>query len=127
MYIKLDSGIEVKVDSFIFGRTYAGLIEGSPNKSLNKRIFKHAKYPVSSWGIRKVLKIKPTKKEFRTELKPICCAVWLTSEPIKFKYHGSELVVIWFGKLLEGKPIEEIIKEGIKGIDWKKNAKDFYY
>ena len=127
MYITLDSGITVKVGNFIFGHTYGGLLEGSPNKSLNKRIFKHATYPVSSWGARKVLKIKPAKDDFKKELKPACYAVWLTSEPIISEYHGSELVVIWFEELPDEKPIMEIIKKGIKEIDWKKNAKDFFY
>ena len=125
--IKLNCGRKVKVDGFEFGYTYGGLLEGSPNESMNKNIFERTKYP-SSWGQRKVLKIKPEKSEFKNGLKPSHYSVWLSSnDPIDPDYHGSELVVIWFDQLPNGKTIEEIIENGIQNINWNKNAQDFEY
>ena len=56
MRIKLDSGKEIKVENFVFGYTYGGLLCGLPNKKMNDSIFKKITYP-SNWGRRKTLKI----------------------------------------------------------------------
>lgn len=127
MRIKLKCGREVKVDGFEFGYTYGGLLEGSPNERMNKNIFDRTTYS-SNWGSRKVLKIKPKKSEFKSELKPTHYSVWLNSnDPINSNYHGSELVVIWFDELPNEKTVEEIIQNGVQDIDWDKNAEDFEY
>ena len=125
--IQLKCGREVKVDGFEFGYTYGGLLEGMPNKRMNQNIFENTTYP-SKWGPRKVLKIKPERKEFRNSLKPTHYSVWLTSyKPINPNYQGSELVVIWFEELPNGKTVEEIIENGVRDIDWDKHAQDFDY
>jgi hypothetical protein len=127
MKIKLKCGREVKVDGFEFGYTYGGLIEGSPDERLNKNIFERTTFP-SNWGPRRVLKIKPEKSEFKNKLKPTHNSVWLSSDdPKNPSYDGSELVVIWFGELPNGKMIEEIIQIGVQNIDWNKNARDFEF
>ena len=127
MMIKLKCGREVKVHGFEFGYSYGGLLEGLPNERMNKNIFERTTYP-SNWGSRKVLKIKPEKSEFKNGLKPTHYSVWLTSnDPINPNYHGSELVVIWFGELPNGKTVEEIIQNSLNNIDWNKNAQDFEY
>lgn len=127
MKISLKCGREVSVDAFEFGYTYGGLLEGSPDKRMNQNIFERTSYS-STWGPRKVLKIKPEGHEFENVLKPSHYAVWLHSnEPIDPDYHGSELVVIWFDELPNGKVIEEIIQNGVENIDWEKHAEDFEY
>ena len=127
MRIKLKCGREVKVDGFEFGTTYGGLLEGSPYEIMNKNIFEKTTHS-SNWGKRRVLKIKPENSEFKNSLKPTHYSVWLTSnDPINSNYHGSELVVIWFDELPNGRTIEEIIQTGVQNIDWNKNAKDFEY
>ncbi|MEJ1241074.1 hypothetical protein WBG78_23200 [Chryseolinea sp. T2] len=40
---------------------------------------------------------------------------------------GSELVVIWFDENPGQRSIKEIIENGIRKVDWDKNAKDFDY
>jgi hypothetical protein len=125
--IKLDSGIEVKVNGFEFGYTYGGVIEGIPNMTRNIEIYESANYP-ANWGTRKTIKIKPEKSELKKKLRPAHYSVWLTSfEALNPKYDGSELVVIWFADLPNGKTVEEIIENGIRSIDWKKNAHDFHF
>ena len=125
--IKLNGGNDVTVEGFQFGYTYGGLIEGSPNERLNKKIFDWTTYP-SKWGSRKLLKIQPDKNDFKNVLKPTYYIVWLQSdEPINPKYDGSELVVIWFGDLPNGKTVEAIIQNGVQNINWSENAQDFEY
>ena len=125
--VKLNCGRYVKVEGFEFGYTYGGLLAGAPNEILNKQIFDMTTYS-SNWGSRKLLKIQPDNDDFKNRLKPTYYIVWLSSnEPINREYHGSELVVIWFGDLPNGKPIESIIQVGIENIDWNKNAHDFEY
>ncbi len=123
--IKLKCGTEVNVAGFQFGYTYGGLLEGSPNERLNKSIFDRITY-ASNWGSRKVLKIQPDIYDFITVLKPLYYIVWLHSnEPINPEYDGSELVVIWFGDLPNGRLVEDIIQSGVKNINWSENAQDF--
>ena len=125
--IRLKCGRDVKVDGFQFGYTYGGLLEGSPNKKMNKDIFDKTTYP-SNWGPRKLLKIQPENDDFKKNLKPIHYSVWLHSiEPINPDCHGSELVAIWFGDLPNGKTVEDIIQNGVENINWNKNAQDFEY
>lgn len=125
--IQLKGCVEVKVDAFEFGYTYANLIEGSPNEMFNEKTFDKASYP-PNWGIRKVLKIKPDREEFENKLQPCRYAVWLYSdEPINPNYSGSELVVIWFGELPYGKTFIDLIQSGIGEIDWIENAQDFNF
>ena len=51
----------------------------------------------------------------------------MTSEPIVRMYDASELVVIWFADIPEDATLVDIIKNGIKSIDWEANAMDFDY
>ena len=126
MHIKLLSGIEVSASDFSFGYTYGGLLEGTPNEKFNRKIVERTNYP-SNWGARKTLKLSPSEEEIKRGLKPAHYAVWLSSTPINPDYHGSELVVIWFDFAPKERSIKEIIQAGVEAIDWKSNAKDFYY
>jgi len=125
--IKLKCGREVEVDGFEFGITYGGLLEGSPDESLNNSIFDRTSYP-AKWGSRKVLKIRPKRIEFQNKLPDCHYSAWLGSiNSINPDYDGSELVVIWFGESPNGKTFEEVIQSGIEEIDWDANAQDFEY
>ncbi|UII26759.1 hypothetical protein LVD15_26270 [Fulvivirga maritima] len=125
--IRLNCGRDVKVNGFQFGYTYGGLLEGSPNERMNKSIFERTTYP-SDWGGRKVIKIQPDNNDFKTKLKPTYYIVWLNSfEPINPNFDGSELVVIWFDDLPNGKMVEDIIQKGVENISWNDNAQDFDY
>jgi len=125
-YIKLDSGKEVKVNSFSFNNTYGGLIFGRiDDDEYNKELFERTTYP-RNWGECKTLKIKPSDEEFQKGLKPFCFTVWLNSyKPIDPWYDGSELIVIWFADIPSGASIEEIILNGVKSVDWETNAQDY--
>ncbi|MBT1706527.1 hypothetical protein [Chryseosolibacter indicus] len=125
--IVLESGRKVTVDGFVYGRTYSGLLEGSPNLKSNKRILDWQKCP-SEWGPRKVLMLEPSSQALQSWLPPSTYKVWLTSnDPINKTFMGSELVVIWFDENPGQRSIKEIIENGIRKVDWDNNAKDFDY
>ena len=105
------------------GYTYSGFLEGRINSALNQRLFDKATYP-KNWGERPFYKINPPKS---IELPPVYYSALLNSNDTKEpNNHGSELVVIWFGEHPK-ESIEDIIKKGVKGVDWKLYSKDFQY
>lgn len=126
--IKLDSGKEVRVEKFSFSKTYGDMLEGRTDDEYNnKEIFKGASCKIN-WGTRKTLIINPSDEEFEEGLKPFCFSVWLDSIiPIDSKYDGSELVVIWLDDIPKGATLEEIIRNGVKLVDWEANAQDYEY
>lgn len=128
MEVTLKSGKKVKVDAFNLGFTYSGLLEGNPNKRINLNIYDRTTYPEEIWGSRKSVKIRPRGEDFENWLKPAHYSAWLHSnQPINPKFHGSELVVIWFGEMPDGRPIEDIIQKGVENIVWENHAQDFEY
>ena len=124
--IKIDAGIEIRVHMFSFSNTYGNMIIGTTDSEYNNKMtFEEATYP-SNWGPRKTLKIQPSDEEFQEGLKPFCFAVWLDSRiPLDSRHDGSELVVIWFDDIPNGATIEEIIRNGVKLVDWEANAQDY--
>jgi hypothetical protein len=124
--IKLDSGKEVRVHMFSFSNTYGNMLFGTTDSEyINKKTFEEATYP-SNWGTRKAIKIQPSDEEFQEGLKPFCFTVWLDSKiPLDSWYDGSELVVIWFDDIPNGATFEEIIRNGVKLVDWEANAHDY--
>ena len=77
--ITLEDKTKITVDGFEFTYTYDGLLEGSINYDKNIGIYDRLSYP-SSWGQRKVLKIKPSEEDLNNKLKPIIYSVWLNSQ-----------------------------------------------
>lgn len=127
--IKLDSGREVTVEKFSLENTYGGIIfdcGGPDDENLNNSIFEKAKSP-SWWGSNKMIKIRPSDKEFQEGFKPYRYTVSLSSAPLNPIFCASELVVIWFDYNPIGATIESIIQNGISTIDWEANAQDFDY
>ena len=126
MKIKLNSGIEVKVEAYHRTNSYAGLILGIPSVESNQRLINHLSYP-KEWGSRDcVLKISDNYAT-KNELKPIINSVWLSSKPIKDKNSaGADLVIMWFSNEQLDKTIKEIIIAGVGDIEWEKFATDFW-
>ena len=126
---KLNSGRKVSLISFSFNYTYGGLLIGSPNEKLNKKIISKSTYP-TDWGIRKTLKLIPKQSAIENKLKPVCYCALLESEVIQSldKTHdGSNLVVIWFGDHPNNKTIEDILNANLKKIDWEQYAENFNF
>lgn len=56
-----------------------------------------------------------------------CCCAWFRSTPIDPKNGDlSELIVIWYQDGF-AMPIDPLVVEQIKAIDWESSAKDFLY
>ena len=83
MRIKLNSGIELKVEAYNCTDTYAGLILGIPSVESNKRLINHLSYP-KDWGERVCIMKKSDMYASEDMLKPVINSVWLSSsEPIE--------------------------------------------
>lgn len=126
LIVKLDSGREVMVHAFYMHPSYGDYLECREDDiHVNKAVFERASFP-RDWGHRKLLKIEPDEEEFEDGLKSFCFVVWLISyKALNKDFDGSELVVIWFGNVFEESSLLNIIKDGVKSIDWEGNAQDF--
>ena len=123
----LNCGTKVEVNRFQLGYTYSSLVEGQANEEVNKEIFEWLDYP-SNWAKRKYLKQDPGKEAFQNQLPPAHYSVWLfCNRPLNEQADASDLIFTWLGETPQKRSIKEIIKEGIKELDWQKQAGDFYY
>lgn len=126
MKIKLNSGIELKVEAFHCTPTLAGVILYSATESINQNLINHLHYP-QNWGNRVCIMKKSDMYASENVLKPVINSVWLSSsEPIKDKNSfGADLVVMFFSEENLEMTIQEIILNGVRDIEWKKFATDF--
>ncbi|MFZ4106161.1 hypothetical protein [Flavobacterium sp.] len=127
MKIKLNSGIELKVEAYHRTNTYAGLILGTPSNESNQRLINQLSYP-KDWGNRVCIMKKSDMHATKNVLKPIINSVWLSSsEPIEDKNSfGADLVVMFFSDENLEMTIQEIILNGVRDIMWDKFATDFW-
>jgi hypothetical protein len=127
MKIKLNSGIEVFVESYHFAPTLAGVIVYSPSKLTHQNLINHLNYP-KDWGKRVCVMKKKDMYADEDRLKPVINSVWLSSSvPIKdTKANGADLVVMFFSEENDDMTIQEIILNGVRDIPWEKLATDFW-
>ena len=127
MKIKLNSGIELKVEAYHRTNTYAGLILGTPSSESNQRLLNQLSYP-KDWGGRECVTKKSDMYASENMLKPVINSVWLSSsEPIKDKNSfGADLVVMFFSDENLEMTIQQIILYGVRDIEWDKFATDFW-
>ena len=127
MKIKLNSGIELKVEAYHRTNTYAGLILGTPSSESNQRLINLLQYP-KDWGDRVCIMKKSDMYASENILKPVINSVWLSSsEPIKDKNSfGADLVVMFFSDEYLDMTIQQIILYGVRDIELNKFATDFW-
>src|SRR5262249_26774299 len=98
MFIKLDCGRSVWVDSFFYTRTYGGLLEGRPNRQLNEQIVHEIRGLMMRLWLKKTHVIPPQLDESDPDhpvLPPVALGACLTcNEPINSEFMGSQLVVV---------------------------------
>lgn len=119
---------KVYIESFYYDETYAGVLLGKRGRDLNEEVFGRVSHPVSQWGKRKCIKIIPSDEDFNNRLKPFQFSVWLvldTNNPTLGD--GRELIVTWLGYSPLKKRLEDVIQDGIKNINWEKEAEYFGY
>ncbi|MCS5488866.1 hypothetical protein [Algoriphagus limi] len=126
--IKLNSGIVTILNGFDLSFTYGGVMEGAPGEFLNQIIMEDIK-EFKKWGERKMYCISPSPEDYQKVLPFFCCFAWLHSYSTAQDQtaDGSELVIQWFEKSIDEKPIPQLIENAVKGIDWSKEAEDFWF
>ncbi len=132
LYISLDCGWEVSLDSLDYCRTYACLLEGRPTAELNAHIIETALGERrESWGRRKTHLIPPVvdgRDPKHPRLPPALLRAWLNCyRPINPEFHGSELVVVWFAEECHTEPIADVVFRAVRGLPWEELAADCYW
>jgi hypothetical protein len=129
---------EITVQSLHVSRTYAGLIEGLPNASMNDRIVRWSIedgerlvgkpvvlvppevviVPISSHS--------PNVAETYPRLPSLTCIAELLTytarDPDRL---GSTLTVVWFTNDVTGGALERSLAAAVRGLDWWKHSRDF--
>jgi hypothetical protein len=132
LFLKLDCGREVSLDSFDYRRTYAGLLMGRPDAEINAEIIQGAiTAHEKSWGERAVHLISPEvdlRDPDHPVLPPVLLRAWLVCyQPINPAFMGSELVVVWFAEECHAEPISEVIFRAVRALPWEQLAADFVW
>ena len=105
--------------------TYADIMVGSKELSLNTKIHIQYHYP-KAWGDRKSFKVQPSIEQLLNGLPKYCIHAWVISEPIAAWADASELVISWYMDCLK-EPIDLIVHRTLEQIDWVQESKDFEY
>lgn len=126
--IKLQKGGDANLSGFHLSFTYGGLMEGAPGKETNQIIIDEIR-DFKVWGKRKVYSISPREEDLEEALPLFSCFAWISSfAPVKDPLSdGSELVMHWFEKSMEGKSIQQMIQSVIDQIDWENEAEDYLF
>ena len=120
---QLDCGKRIKIDSFLMGWTYGGVLLGRPYKRVNQELIEDFMKRVKSfWGERKTYLLPPSLRIINEEveyLPPIQCAAWLSS------LESKELVVIWYCGENGNKSLTEFVSSNVKSIPWDTLAEEY--
>ncbi len=135
--IALEHNRYAHIEFFVQWRTYRGLLEGVPNRSINKQYIEYAlKDAVRYCGNTPVHLIEPKQKIHREDtlhpeytvmsLPEVTCIAKLSSyKPVKDPdMVGSELIVVWYQDTM-AMPIDDEILEQMKLINWSELADDY--
>lgn len=128
MEIKLNNRT-LTVESFYMTATYAGLLIGEPNEEINKSIISEISHPRNFTNKKHVVE-ESNMYLASNVLKPNIYSVYLTGDPINDiteDFHGSQLIVSWFGDSAFAKSIQDIIANGLKDFDYSKHAENFQF
>lgn len=117
------------MEAFFATKTYAGLLEGRPNASLNTEILnKYPEIPHRIWPQEPVVLLGHDSYKIRIDdpLPPVMCSAHFISyqpgsETAKM---GSSLVVTWFQTEMTPTWDEQNVK-WIRAIDWNHLARNF--
>jgi hypothetical protein len=136
--MKLTCGTEVFIQALYVDGTYSGLLCGHPSDELNDEMIQWAQESVQKlWNTRKIHVVPPevevVEEEFDEHKVKIpwmggnCIKVWLNSHEAQ-RGDGTELVVIIFtNEDIYRKPLEEIIYEKIKDLDWNELSEEWSF
>lgn len=135
---KLDDGRSICLMAIYQWGTYSGLLEGTPTKEMNAR---HIRYAMDQARKRRDFEpylIPPIETPIEMDRKyPFgtpasipgitCIAQFDCFDPAKDKsMDASALPIVWFQTDFAF-PIEDVILEHIRSLNWEKYATDFQY
>lgn len=142
--IRLESGVDIRLDVLFQYRTYSGLLEGLPTRELNKRLVGRAlKYageklwfggtpylirPVeTAMGLPKEDWFMPEEEHEPARIPPVVClasfdAMARARDP---DADFSSLKVVWFQNEF-ALPIDPGVLQEIRALDWRAHAEDGY-
>ena len=140
--MEFNCGIKYYLDSFHVSPTYGGLIVGVPDEEMNQGIIGSLEKRASNelFGKNRPYHlIQPETKFIMDPAKPTSsnenaprlprweCITWLYSswEPPEGIWTGSHLFVGWFTDKLYDHPLNEVVHEVVKDLDWKNLAKGY--
>jgi hypothetical protein len=132
LFYDLAGGHRVRVDRFIYDRTYSGFLEGVPNGFINGLILDETR---TAFGVapgrrgRHLIAPELDHSYPGAELiPPARFAVWLESRtavtPGAEEGFGSELTVVWFGNVPRPDRMGELIGDAIADLPWDDLAED---
>ncbi len=135
--IALENNHYAHIEFFVQWRTYRGVLEGVPNRTINKRYIESAlKDAVRYCGNTPVYLIEPKQKIHREDpldpeytvmsLPEVTCIAKLSSyTPVKDPdMVGSGLIVVWYQNSM-AMPIDDAILEQMKQLKWSELADDY--
>ncbi len=130
LFLTLDCGRQVSLDSFDYSRTYSGLLMGKPDAEMNTRILEQARTErEATWGRRAIHVIPPvvdTRDPKHPQLPSVMLRAWLTCyQSIDPNSDGSELVVVWFSNECHMDSIGDVVHRAIRGLAWDQLAAGF--
>lgn len=133
----IESDRRIRLDDLHVSRTYASLLEGTPDDAYNTALIERAETALNgTWGPRPTYVVPPqpsvcTEIPWRPypRLPELRYHARLTSNPLKPQWSTSELVLIWFGssKEFREKALIEIVASAASNLEWERWAKDFDY
>lgn len=135
--IILENNRYAHIEFFVQWRTYRGVLEGAPDRSINNRYIKSAVEDAARYcGNTPVHLIRPRQRSHPrssgnpedaiTYLPEVTCIAKLNSyKPAKDpEMVGSALTVVWYQDTM-ALPIDEPILEQMKQIKWSELARDY--
>jgi hypothetical protein len=124
--LRLDSGRKVRVDTLVWSPSYdetIRLAEHGPGK--HRVIKRNVRRATEFFHHRKVFLFEPTLVGCDPQrVENTCVIAWLSSEPMDEGALYSELVVMFFTEFQPGVTFEQLVTEGIAGLDWEALAVD---
>jgi hypothetical protein len=124
--VRLENGRTIHLDSYYVWKTYGGLLEGKPNKTINETVLRDATSVHKRWWPNVPFLMLDSQIDIERELPGVSvAALFLSYTPAKDSdAHGSHLVVCCF-QAASCPILDERNETYLKKLDWEKLAADF--
>ena len=128
--VKLKSGWTAWVDQIDVKRTYGGLLEGLPDKSMaDKEIRDAIAFVNASFHGPEPVVITPKLFDAHSAtpvMPPLRFAAQIRAwQPLNDEDDGSWMNLIWFAEVDDNKPLKAFVEEALAQIDWQSKAEGY--